>query len=100
VLDFNFAYNPSCAYDPRWVCPLARLPFARFEGDAVATRLEVDDDARGAGHDTPGQGMHRFRGAAHAEADDARSLDRGLVRSCNTAFSAFRPAPAPSGGIA
>jgi uncharacterized protein (DUF1684 family) len=30
VLDFNFAYNPSCCYDPRWVCPLAppenRLP--------------------------------------------------------------------------
>jgi hypothetical protein len=30
VLDFNFAYNPSCSYDPRWVCPLAppenRLP--------------------------------------------------------------------------
>jgi len=23
VLDFNFAYNPSCAYDPRWICPLA-----------------------------------------------------------------------------
>jgi hypothetical protein len=21
-LDFNFAYNPSCAYDPRWSCPL------------------------------------------------------------------------------
>ena len=31
VLDFNFAYSPSCAYNPRWVCPLAppenRLPF-------------------------------------------------------------------------
>ncbi|HST25165.1 MAG TPA: DUF1684 domain-containing protein [Gaiellaceae bacterium] len=30
VLDFNFAYNPSCVYNPRWVCPLApaanRLP--------------------------------------------------------------------------
>ena len=30
VLDFNFAYNPSCSYDPGWVCPLAppanRLP--------------------------------------------------------------------------
>jgi uncharacterized protein len=30
VLDFNFAYNPSCSYDARWVCPLAppenRLP--------------------------------------------------------------------------
>ena len=23
IFDFNFAYNPSCAYDPRWVCPLA-----------------------------------------------------------------------------
>jgi uncharacterized protein (DUF1684 family) len=23
VLDFNFAYNPSCAYDPGWACPLA-----------------------------------------------------------------------------
>jgi uncharacterized protein (DUF1684 family) len=22
-LDFNFAYNPSCSYDDRWVCPLA-----------------------------------------------------------------------------
>jgi len=32
VLDFNMAYNPSCAYNPRWVCPLAppgnRFPFA------------------------------------------------------------------------
>jgi uncharacterized protein (DUF1684 family) len=23
VFDFNFAYNPSCEYDPQWVCPLA-----------------------------------------------------------------------------
>jgi uncharacterized protein (DUF1684 family) len=23
VLDFNFAYNPSCAYNPVWTCPLA-----------------------------------------------------------------------------
>jgi uncharacterized protein (DUF1684 family) len=37
VLDFNFAYNPSCAYDPRWVCPLAppanRLPVAVRAGE-------------------------------------------------------------------
>jgi uncharacterized protein (DUF1684 family) len=26
VLDFNFSYNPSCAYDPKWVCPLAPFP--------------------------------------------------------------------------
>jgi uncharacterized protein len=23
MLDFNYAYNPSCAYNSRWVCPLA-----------------------------------------------------------------------------
>ncbi len=23
IVDFNYAYNPSCAYDIRWVCPLA-----------------------------------------------------------------------------
>ena len=37
VLDFNYAYNPSCAYDTRWVCPLAppenRLPFAVRAGE-------------------------------------------------------------------
>jgi uncharacterized protein (DUF1684 family) len=35
VLDFNFAFNPSCAYSDRWACPLAppanRLPL-RIEG--------------------------------------------------------------------
>jgi uncharacterized protein (DUF1684 family) len=37
VLDFNFAYNPSCSYDPRWACPLApaenRLPVAIRGGE-------------------------------------------------------------------
>lgn len=23
ILDFNFAYHPSCAFDPKWSCPLA-----------------------------------------------------------------------------
>jgi uncharacterized protein (DUF1684 family) len=23
IIDFNFAYNPSCVYDPSWSCPLA-----------------------------------------------------------------------------
>ena len=23
IIDFNFAYQPSCAFDPRWACPLA-----------------------------------------------------------------------------
>jgi uncharacterized protein (DUF1684 family) len=25
VVDFNFAFHPSCAYDAKWVCPLAPL---------------------------------------------------------------------------
>jgi len=40
VLDFNFAYNPSCAYDPKWVCPLApaqnRLPIPVPGGERLA----------------------------------------------------------------
>ncbi len=39
VLDFNYAYNPSCAYNERWVCPLAprenRLPFPIPVGEKV-----------------------------------------------------------------
>lgn len=30
VLDLNFAYQPSCSYDPRWTCPLA-LPGSRLD---------------------------------------------------------------------
>jgi uncharacterized protein (DUF1684 family) len=25
LLDFNYAYNPSCAYNDKWVCPLAPI---------------------------------------------------------------------------
>jgi uncharacterized protein (DUF1684 family) len=39
VLDFNFAYNPSCAYEDRWSCPLptseSRLPFEILAGERV-----------------------------------------------------------------
>jgi hypothetical protein len=37
VIDFNYAYNPSCAYHPRWDCPLAppenHLPVAIRAGE-------------------------------------------------------------------
>ncbi len=37
VLDFNFAYNPSCSYSNRYICPLApvenRLPVAIRAGE-------------------------------------------------------------------
>ncbi len=39
-LDFNFAYQPSCSYDPRWTCPLAppanRLSIPIRAGERVA----------------------------------------------------------------
>ena len=39
VLDFNFAYNPSCAYSARWICPLAppenTLPIAVTAGEQL-----------------------------------------------------------------
>ena len=30
ILDFNFAYHPSCFYDPKWVCPLPG-PWSRID---------------------------------------------------------------------
>ena len=39
VLDLNFAYQPSCSYDPRWMCPLAppdnRLEIAVRAGERL-----------------------------------------------------------------
>jgi hypothetical protein len=37
VLDFNFAYNPSCAYDPAWACPLAQA------GNTVPVQVPVGE---------------------------------------------------------
>ena len=41
ILDFNFAYNPSCSYDDRWACPLAppenRLGLAIRAGERLAS---------------------------------------------------------------
>ena len=37
VIDFNYAYHPSCVHDPKWSCPLAppenRLPVAIRAGE-------------------------------------------------------------------
>jgi uncharacterized protein (DUF1684 family) len=41
ILDFNMAFHPSCAYDPRWSCPLAppenRLAVAVEAGERLRT---------------------------------------------------------------
>ena len=41
VLDFNFAYNPSCAYDPAWACPLAQ------PGNRTRAEIPVGERYRG-----------------------------------------------------
>lgn len=42
VLDFNFAFQPSCAFDPKWACPLAppsnRLDLPIRAGERLADR--------------------------------------------------------------
>jgi uncharacterized protein len=39
VVDLNFAYHPSCTYDPRWSCPLApegnRVPVTVAAGELL-----------------------------------------------------------------
>ena len=43
ILDFNFAYQPSCAFDPQWACPLAP-PDLAVDDQRVAVE-QVPDDA-------------------------------------------------------
>ena len=42
ILDFNFAFQPSCAFDPKWACPLAppsnRLDLPIRAGERLADR--------------------------------------------------------------
>jgi hypothetical protein len=47
VVDLNFAYQPSCAYDPAWACPLAP------PGNVVRTAVPVGERYREPG---PGAG--------------------------------------------
>ena len=44
TLDFNFAYNPSCAYDPAWACPLAQ------PGNRVDVEIPVGESYSGGMH--------------------------------------------------
>jgi uncharacterized protein (DUF1684 family) len=67
VFDFNFAYHPSCVYDPRWVCPLAppsnRLPVPVRAGERLARRgvpagdPGASDREAGEGRSTRGVGQ-------------------------------------------
>lgn len=41
IIDFNFAYNPSCAYDPAWACPLPQA------GNTFAVPVPVGERSTG-----------------------------------------------------
>lgn len=43
VVDLNFAYHPSCTYDPAWACPLPQ------PGNTVAVSIPVGEQLRDAG---------------------------------------------------
>jgi uncharacterized protein (DUF1684 family) len=70
ILDFNFAYNPSCSYADRYVCPLApaanTLPRAVRAGERNLSADDRRDGDRapssGGGGDTPN--AHRSSPAA------------------------------------
>ncbi|HEX9363836.1 MAG TPA: DUF1684 domain-containing protein [Candidatus Dormibacteraeota bacterium] len=50
MLDFNYAYNASCAYSPRWACPLAP-PENHLQVDVRAGEmLPLPIGERGLGH--------------------------------------------------
>jgi uncharacterized protein (DUF1684 family) len=46
VVDFNYAYHPSCVYDARWSCPLAppenTLPVPIRAGERLASQREEE----------------------------------------------------------
>jgi uncharacterized protein (DUF1684 family) len=50
VVDLNFAYSPSCAYDPAWACPLApggnrleaEVPVGELNTETDLTQAESD----------------------------------------------------------
>jgi uncharacterized protein (DUF1684 family) len=60
VVDFNVAYNPSCAYDPRWVCPLAP-PANRLEAAVRAGEQKTDTPPEPG---PPGEGPGSRQGSA------------------------------------
>jgi hypothetical protein len=47
VVDLNFAYNPSCAYDPAWACPLAPV------GNRLAVPLPGGERTPSTGYGAP-----------------------------------------------
>ncbi len=73
VVDLNFAYHPSCAYDPEWACPLAP------PGNVLDVDVPVGRAVRGAlGALTPRSRSPSVRAGA-ARARPVSALDQALL---------------------
>ena len=95
-LDFNYAYNPSCAYDHRWACPLA--PQENWLGVAVSRvrSPKVTSRASGAPAGPRFGGLIGPRGGSPLPSPSlargkARRRQRDQRRSAPSARSAARP---------
>jgi uncharacterized protein (DUF1684 family) len=82
LLDFNFAYNPSCVYEDRWSCPLSppenRLAFAVTAGE----RMPICNDAEGVASRAQGDSCARH---PTPSASGAALNRQGLARKSDTA---------------
>ena len=74
VLDLNFAYNPSCAYDPAWACPLAQ------PGSTVGVEIPVGERALARTCDHPAPRLDGgVRHMSERDLDEERRLRRAAV---------------------
>jgi hypothetical protein len=102
IVDFNFSYAPSCAFDPRWSCPLALLGNRSMSRSSRgATRLKPfrfapSDPQRNAGR-VP-EVARRLEGLGYATLQTADPLLASPIRSSRssaqlmTTTSGARPA--------
>ena len=81
VLDFNFAFHPSCAFDPKWSCPLALAGEPPRHSNRGGRAPGVNDQAR-------------IRAAAVA---DAPEIARVRVDSWRAAYAGHRARTASRG---
>ena len=88
VVDLNFAYNPSCAYDPAWACPLAQaentVPVGLDVGERARVRTHERDHLDvGVGQPRSARRSTRAVGATRPPTPDALvafARERGLTR--------------------
>ena len=95
ILDFNFAFQPSCAFDPRWACPLAppenRLDIPIRAGERLGPLRSAPDRTkvpmrRGTLGALPGARRRAQDGTVRFLATPRRPVDERLLWSRDIRF--------------